>query len=160
MTELYTRRETERFRRLALCSGVLAAAALAAALAVCVLLCCRVRTLNAARLEKTVILVSVLSGWFALLLYFMVCRPARAEYRHMAGIRQGEKTEHSGVLTVSPAELTLPRSITVRKVTLSGDEGELALTLNARLARRMPPNGSRVRVSAVRKYITAFEVLP
>ena len=33
-----------------------------------------------------------------------------------------------------------------------------ALSLNARLARRMPPDGTRVRVRTVRRYITAFEV--
>ena len=160
MTDFYTRQETERFRRLALCGGILAAAVLAFALALCVALCCRVNTLNAARLEKTVIAVSALGGWIALLLFFLLYRPARAEYRHMEGIRQDEAAELRGFLTVFPAETALPRSISVRKARLVTDDGEIDLALDARLARRMPPNGAHVRLTAVRKYITAVEVLP
>ncbi len=159
MTELYTRRETDRFRHLALFCGAAAAVILAAALAVSIALCCQVNTLNAARLEKTVILVSVLAGWIALPLLLMGYRPARAEYRHMEGLLSGEKTEHTGILTVSPTDVALPRSITVRKAFLKDNGESVALTLNARLARRMPPNGTPVRVTAVRRFITAFEVL-
>lgn len=160
MTELYGRKETRRFRRLALLSGGLSAAILAGGLAACVALCCQVNTLNAARLEKTVVTVSVLTGWTALPLFFLAYRPARAEYRHMDGILRGEQAEFSGVLTVAPGEIALPRSISVKKAVLEENGKEVPLTLNARMARRMPPNGTRVRVTAVRRYITAFEVLP
>ena len=54
--------------------------------------------------------------------------------------------------------MCLPRSIAVRRALLTENGETTALSLNARLARRMPPDGTRVRVRTVRRYITAFEV--
>ena len=43
---------------------------------------------------------------------------------------------------------------------MEGEEEPRKLNIDARLVKKLPPDGTRVRVRTVRKFITAIEVLP
>ena len=158
MTELYSPEEERRFRRRDRISRAAAWTVLLGGLGACVWMCCHARTGNAGQLLKASILVSTLAGWVFAPLLMCAAGPARAEYRHIAGILAGQPEACEGTLTVEKESMCLPRSIAVRRALLTENGETIALSLNARLARRMPPDGTRVRVRTVRRYITAFEV--
>lgn len=162
MTNFYSREEMERHHRRAAWSGAAAWSALALGWLVCAVLCFFVNTANARRMLFWVIGLATLSGWFFILLRQMVYVPAHAEASHMAGILtdEAEKTEeYEGILRLSPGSFQIPKSIVVRKATLTNGEESVTLSIDAALARRLPPDGSLVRVQTVRKYITGYEVL-
>lgn len=158
MTEFYSQEALARMRRQVRRTGTLALSLTLAATAVCVFLCTRVTTGNALRLQWTVIGLFTLTGWTALLLTNLVIRPCRAEADHMAGILREEPEEHSGILHSLPGAFRIPKSITVRSLTLQEEGATLELRLDARFLKQIPPDGSRVRVRTVRKYIVAMEV--
>ena len=145
-------------RRRARWSFWLACGLMAAALAVCVALCTRVRTGNAERLLFTVIALSTLAGWAAILLLALLLRASAAEYRHITHVLSAPEEECAGRLSLSPMAFQIPRGILIRKVTLRSGEDSRPLSLNARFARRLPPEGSFVRVKTAANLITAIEV--
>ena len=73
-----------------------------------------------------------------------------------------EEEEWEGTLSLSPAAFQIPKGILARKVTLSveGEEEPRKLNIDDRLVKKLPTDGTRVRVRAVRKFITGIEVLP
>lgn len=160
MTELYSQAEAEQMARRARRVKTAAWALLGLAFAVCVILCTRVKTGNAERLYVIVAAVSALSGWIAFPLLALAYRPCRAQYEHMAGIlacKEGETLE--GKLTVSPDGFQIPKSIVVHKAALTDGENTLTLNVNEQAMGKLPPNGTRVRLRAVRRYITGIEPL-
>jgi hypothetical protein len=129
------------------------------ALAGCVFLCTRVTTGNASRLLALTIGLSTLGGWAVLLITFFLYRPLRAQAGHIRSVAGGEKAQYTGLLTVSRESFQIPGSVAVRKAKLETEQGTLTFDLNAALVRRLPPAGETVRVTAVRRFITAVEVL-
>ncbi len=160
MTELYSAEETARWKRQARNSRRAILGILLGGLAVSIGLCFAVRTRNALTLQWTVIGISTLSGWAAILLYALRYRPARAEYTHMEGILAGETQEKEGWLTLKQERFSIPTSITVRRAELRTEEETIPLNVVDRLAARVPEGPCRARVRIVRKYLTAVEVLP
>ena len=158
MIFLYTDHETERERKKAKVCLLSAGGILLAALTACVVLCFHVRTGNESRLFKLTVALFTLAGWTAILLYSLGYKPAQAEYRHREHILKGESQAYEGVLTVSGGAFRIPKSITVKKAAIATGEETVRLNLDASLAGRMPPDGTKVRVLTVRQYITAFEV--
>ena len=159
MTNFYSREEMERHRRRAAWSGAAAWGALALGWLACAVLCFFVNTANARRMLFGVIGLATVSGWVFILLRQMVYLPAHAEANHIAGIIAEEAAEYEGVLRLSPGAFQIPRSIAVRRATLTNGEESVTLSIDAALARRLPPDGSFVRVQTARKYITGYEVL-
>lgn len=159
MTSFYTPQDARRYRLRARASLAVACALTAVAWLVCAFLCARVRTANAGLLFRWVMGLSTGSGWIAIVLLTMVFRPAQAESRHMAGIlKEQAAEEYEGVLTLLPDEFQIPRGIRVRRGTLDDGNGTVSLRLDARFTRQLPA-GQRLRVRAVRQFITGFEVL-
>ena len=159
MTELYSAEETARWKKQALTSRKAIWTMLAGCLIASIGLCFAVNTRNALTLQWTVIGLSTLGGWAAILLYFLRYRPAKAEYTHMEGILAGEAGEMEGWLTLRQERFSIPTSITVRKAELQTEEETFSLNVDERLASRMPEHPCRARIRIVRKYITAVEVL-
>ena len=159
MTNFYSKEEMERHHRRAAWSGAAAWAALALGWLACGVLCFFVNTANARRMLFGVIGLATVSGWVFILLRQMVYLPAHAEANHIAGIITEESTDYEGVLRLSPGAFQIPKSILVRRATLTNGEESVTLSIDAALARRLPPDGSLVRVQTVRKYITGYEVL-
>ena len=159
MTSFYSKEEMERHRRRAAWSGVAAWGALALGWLACGVLCFFVNTANARRMLYGVIGLATVSGWVFILLRQMVYLPAHAEANHIAGIITEESTDYEGVLRLSPGAFQIPKSILVRRATLTNDEESVTLSIDAAFARRLPPDGSFLRIQTVRKYITGYEVL-
>ena len=159
MTNFYSKEEMERHRRRAAWSGAAAWGALALGWLACGVLCFFVNTANAGRMLFGVIGMATVSGWVFILLRQMVYLPAHAEANHIAGIITEESTDYEGVLRLSPGAFQIPKSILVRRATLTNDEESVTLSIDAAFARRLPPDGSFLRVQTVRKYITGYEVL-
>lgn len=158
MTTLYTPGEAQawqgRARRCRQAVWILSAAGLAA----CVFLCCRVNTGNAHALFLGVTALSVLTGWAVILLRSLLYQPARAQAQHTAMIAAGSAENYRGALTVERDAFAIPRGITVKKVYLEAAGERILLQADARRAALLPENGRRVRLTAVKKYVTAFEV--
>lgn len=157
MIRLYTRETADRWLRRAKTLLWLALSLVGAALVICIVLCGRVNTGNAATLLVTCIALFTLAGWAGILLLVFAYAPARAQAEHMAGMFTQEEECFEGVLELHREYLHIPKSVTVRKATLHTDEGDVALSVCAGLSRSLP-RGKRVKVLAVRKFITAYEV--
>ncbi len=162
MIFFYSQAEALRVERRAKISLYVSFALVLSALIACVVLCTRVNTGNAAAMLYTVIGVFTLAGWVSILLMRLVYFPSAAVGRHMKSILGGEEEEGEGSLSMSPAALQIPKGILAWKVSLAveGEEEPRKLNIDARLVKKLPPNGTRVRVRTVRKFITAIEVLP
>ena len=116
--------------------ALLSACLLAAGLGACVCLCARVNTLNAHRMLITVIAVSTLSGWAAILLRRLVWAPARAEAAHTAGLENETTETYQGVLSAPGDVFFIPHGITAFTIDgvtadtgLDGDAGWYAAAL-------------------------------
>lgn len=158
MNRLYTLQAAQHWQRRAKTSLWLSLGLMAAATAVCILLCTRLTTANTQKLLLTDIVLFTLAGWVSMLVLYFFYAPAKAQATHMAGMLAAEPETHEGALTLHRETFRIPKSITVRKASLHTSEGDLTLNVSASLARQLP-QGKRLRVWAVRKYITAYEVL-
>lgn len=159
MNRLYTPEAARYWKRRASFTLGLALGLVALALAVCILLCTRVNTANAQTFLFACIALFALSGWACILLLAFAYAPAKAQAVHIGGMFSAEAETWEGVLTVHKESFHIPKSVTVRKATLLTEEGALSLNVCAALAAQLPPNGSTVRLTAVRKYITGYEVI-
>ena len=160
MTVLYSQAEAQRMGKRAKWSLWAAGAVLASALIICAALCFRVNTANAERMLYTVIILFAFAGWTAIFLLRLAYFPSAAICRHMKSILVGEEEELEGNLTLTRDAFQIPKGILVRKAALEQEGETRTLNLDARYADQLPPPGTRVRVRIVRKFITAFEVLP
>lgn len=158
MNEWYSPERARQMQsRARLCKWIMFLLA-SAALAGCVFLCTRVTTGNASHLLAATIGLSTLGGWAVLLITFFLYRPLKAQAGHIRSVAGGEKTVYTGRLTVSREGFQIPGSVAVRKARLETEGETLFFDLNAALVRRLPPAGTPVRVTAVRRFITAVEV--
>lgn len=158
MVRLYTHQDLCRWQRRKRRSLGLAMGLLAAATAVCILLCTHLTTANTQRLLLADITLFTLAGWIAMLVLYFTYAPAKAQANHMASMLQEEPSVLEGMLQLQEACFRIPKSITVRKASLETQEGTLSLSVCASLAWQLP-QGKRLRVWAVRSYIIAYEVL-
>ncbi len=137
--------------------GILAILALS--LAVCIFLCTRVRTGNANRLLVTVVALVTAAGWAALLLNVFVRRPAKAQAEHLQGLLEAEEECLTGTFTLGKEVIAIPGSIEVRKLRLDTGEEKCSYNLNAAFARHLPPEGTQVRLTVRRSFVTGCEVI-
>ena len=161
MTPLYAPGEAERWKKRAGRSRAAAWCCVAAGTAVCAALCTRVNTGNAHRMLITVIAVFTLAGWAGILLRRLAYAPARAEAGHTANLLSGagEAKKYEGIILAWGDAFTIPRSVTVRRLTLQSGEEQTVLHVDARRAGRLPAVGARVGLETCRKFVTAYEVL-
>ena len=129
------------------------------AAAVLIILCLLTRTGNARGMLYAAWISTILLGWGAIALWLFRAEPDRAEERHLKGLAEGEAATYTGRLFLRPDSFRIPKSVRVCKVRLETEEEPLSLNLNEKLRQEMPPDGSLVRVTAVRKFITGLEVL-
>lgn len=158
MIELYTAQEAAKMKAQAKRGKWTALGILIFSMAACAFLCFRVNTRNAHALFITVLALSILGGWAAILVYALRASPAKVQAAHIENALQGPAEEFEGVFRLGTETLQIPKSIAIRKAYLDGGEEPLALNVNARFAGQMPPDGSRVRVRCAHRYIFAYEV--
>ena len=139
----------------------------AASLAVFILLCLNVRTINLRSMTVRMIVSVILSGWVCMGYYMVVLRPSREKARHLETLLSGEPAPFEGFFHMDSEPAKIPGSVWVRRVTLEGEtnpdllEGpeRKRLNLDESLAKHAPAEGSRVRVQTFHGYITGIEVL-
>ena len=130
------------------------------ALIVFVSLCLLTRTGNARLTLRLAVFSMILFGWGLIALWLFALEPARAEERHLTGLTEAETVVRVGRLYPDSVSFRIPKSVRVIKVHLETAEKEtFSLNLNEKLADRLPPEGSLVRVQTARKFITGLEVL-
>ena len=128
--------------------------------AACVALCCLVNTANEAAVRLAAAGVSTVFGWAVILVWALGYAPAKALYTHMEAVLNETREAFSGALRLEPGTLHIPKSIWIRKVTLTDADGNThALSILAEKADRLPPDGTQVRAETVRRYILSVEVL-
>lgn len=159
MVRLYTPEAARYWKRRAAFLLGLSIGLVALALAVNIFLCTRVNTANAQALQLTAIGLFTLAGWACILLLWFAYTPAKAQAVHIGGMFSAESETYEGVLTIHKEGFQIPKSVAVRKATLETAEGPLSLSVSAALVSRLPKNGTAVRVTTVRKYITGYEVI-
>lgn len=159
MRNLYSREEQERAAACWRRSRRLAWGVIGGTLGVCALLCAFVRTGTARPLMLIVMGLSTLGGWAAILLFSLTVQDAKAAATHMAGILEGTEETHAGRLKRLPETVRIPHSVCVCRVTLDeGAEKPLRLRILADRADALPEDGSQVRLTTVRSFITGIEV--
>ena len=159
MNTWYSQTQAEAlFRRARLCRWFMILLG-AGALAGCIFLCTPVTTGNAARMLAAVVTLSTLAGWTVLLLNVFLHRPLKAQAGHIRSVAGGESVQYTGRLTVGRDGFRIPGSIVVRKAQLQTERETLTFDVNAAWVNRLPPAGTLVRVSTVRRFITAVEVI-
>ena len=158
MIHLYTPEAARAWKRRAAVTLGLSLGLVALATVINIILCGRVNTANAATLQLTCIALFALAGWACILLMYFVYAPAKAMAVHIGGMFSAPAETLEGVLTIHKESFRIPKSVTVRKATLETAEGPLSLNISAGLLHKMPKNGTRVRLTAVRRYITGCEV--
>ena len=154
------RRGAKRNRWIFCCLAVLC-------LAVFVAFCLRVRTINARSMTVWMMVVMTLLGWLCMGFYMLVLRPSRAKAHHLETLLSGTAESFEGICHLAAVPDKIPGSVWVRRVTLEGERNpdsldppeRKRLNLDEHLAGRMPPEGSRVRVTAVHGYILGVEML-
>ncbi len=158
MNRLYTEQAAQQWKQRAarLMAAVLLTAA--AGLAACIFLCTRVTTGSAQPLLFAVIALSTLTGWAVILLVRLGFLTAKAEAEHIAGVLAGESETAQGIWTLSRQRWIIPHSVTFCKATLRDGDVSRVYNVDVRLASVLPEDGTPVRVTAVRRFITAWEV--
>ena len=128
-------------------------------LAVCVFLSTKVRTGNAGRLLVVVAALSTAAGWAAMLLNVFVRRPAKAQAEHLQGLLEAEEETRTGTFALGKELISIPGSIDVRKLRLDTGEKRETYNLNVAFVKHLPPEGTQVRLSLRRSFVTGCEVI-
>ena len=131
----------------------------AVSLALFIVLCIFTGTGNAGTMFRVSLICMIPAGWAVIACRVLWTDPAKAEAQHLEGLAKGEPQIHEGRFTLSGDAFRIPKSVRVRKARLETAEETLSLNLNEKLAGRMPPDGSLVRVKTAHKFITALEVI-
>ena len=155
--DLYTRESLERQRRTnRILSWVLLLLS-ALFLTVCILLCTRVTTLNAACMEKAVIVTAVAGGWLVLALALNLWIPGRREAEHAAHVADADREAVSGTVIIGKERVQIPASIRVRKVSVETESGSRQLFLNESKRRQFPKTPVSMTLYTAGRYIVGFE---
>lgn len=158
MNDWYTPQQAAKLKKRAgLCKWLMILLG-AASLAGCIFLCTRVTTGTASRLLGLTIALSAGGGWAVMLLWVFGFRPLKAQADHMQSLLETPCETCTGLLSVSGYSFQIPGSIVVRKARLKTPEETLSLNLNDRFAAKLPPDGTPVRVTTARSFITGVEV--
>lgn len=159
MRPLYDERELAALhRRIARWRWGLAAVG-AAALAGIVLLMAFTTTLNAPYTELAAIGVSTLAGWILIYGILFQYLPCRREAAHAAFLAESPAQPAEGTLTLTGERVKIAKSITARRVELTGPEGVRRLLVCDTRAAALMEAAPR-RVYAAHGYVAGWEETP
>lgn len=158
--ELYNQRQVEKFavriRKWLIVATVLAVLTLIC----CIVCCCSITTATAAQWETRAILISTVGGWLVIFIVTMRINPDRYAMQHEQNILSGERTCHSGVITLEPQVLQIPKSITICKVVLGQGADARRFSIRGDKVRLLKPyDGKNLTFYTVKGYIAAWEEL-
>lgn len=157
LVELYGDDDLARLRQQIQRARVIYGAMAVAGLAACLTMIALTGTGNAARMELAVIAVSTVVGWLVIYGLLFVIGTRRKELRHASMLREGERQEARGAVTVTEERVTIRKSVTVRKVEVRGDQGTRQLRVCESRAEALM-SADIVAVYAVHGYVAAYEV--
>lgn len=150
-----TLRAKQRAKRLKILCVILAAAALTG----CVLLCVLLKTKTEALYRLLITALSSLAAGACVCVYMLGIRPARAFYTHADGLDAAEKEEAEGVLLPGKEYFSIPKSVAVCRIRLQQSEEQvLRLSVRNDKEKLLPAPGTRLKVTAARKYIMRAEI--
>ena len=129
-------------------------------LGICVFLCLRVTTRNAAVMEKIVILVSILSGWLLITLRYEMLVLSKREAEHATHMLTGPHEKITGMLSLTEDVFRIPGSIRVRRLTLETDNEVKRLSVSVQKLRMLGDLPRTVTVTTVHDFIVAAEDPP
>ena len=158
--ELYRPEDLSRLMKQRKMWRILLLTLTALAVGVCVLLCTRVTTRNAARMELAVIITSILSGWVLITLRYELLVLARREAEHAAHMLAGPRVTCTGTLTLTEDTVRIPGSIRVRGLTLQEGKDVRRLNVNVTKLKQLGQLPRRVTVQTVHGFLVALEELP
>lgn len=158
MNEFYTQDALVRWKRRAKRLKAFLITLMTLSLLAAIVMCFFVSTKTADKLLLTIIIEFTLSGWISILVFDLDYLPAYRMYRHIEHIINEEKDTAEGEISVSPMEFPIPKSISIRKVTLEDGGNIQTLSICSRCADALPKSG-RVRVQSAKGYITGIEVV-
>lgn len=127
----------------------------------CVGLCLAADTVNAERMERSVIVLSGAAGCLCLYLRRFIVAETGHEIGHAQMLLQGDDAEEiAGVLTVTRERLRIVNSVAIRLVSLDeGGKPRQLKVIESRVSRLMPYEGRTVRVRVVNGYIAGVTEL-
>lgn len=149
----YSRENAEKLQRRSRAAGAAAWCIAGAGLAACVILCGLTDTLNAVKMEKTVIAVSTLAGWAVIFLLLNVLRPAKTEAAHELLVLEDEPEEHRGAFTVGKTAAKIKDSISVYTVTM---ENGTRLSVNSSKVNELKKIKGEAVLYSVHGFITGY----
>ncbi len=159
-TELYRPEDLVRLTKQRKIWRLVLLALTALAAGVCVLLCARVTTRNAARMEFAVILTSTLSGWLLITLRYALVVAARREAEHTKHMLEGPRETRTGVLELTKETVRIPGSIRIRRLTLREGESVRRLNVDANRLKALGDLPRQVTVCTVHDFVAALEETP
>ena len=131
----------------------------ACALAACLRMIALTGTENAARMEVMVIAVSTIAGWIVIYCSIFVVTARRRELSHANMLRSEDRQTVRGSVTVTNERLAIVRSITARRVEVSGDGEIHRLLVCENRADALAAAGEAILYTA-HGYVAAYEVTP
>ncbi len=137
---------------------VLTLTVMAASLAGCIVCCCLSSTATAARMEGYAILTAIAGGWFAIFALTVKILPDRYMLLHERNVLDSPRETVTGVVSVEPEVLQIPKSVTICKVTVG--KGAFTQRLNVRSDKAQllqDLSGRNLTLHTVHGYIAAFE---
>lgn len=156
--ELYSPKQTQNRLTLARIGMVAAAFAGAAGLTVCILCCVFCTTANASSMGARAIVCSTAAGWLVMTLVSDLILPQLRARQHEKSVLEGERETVTGIIRVEPEVLSIPRSISIRKVVVECGREKRRLSVRADRAKTLAGfDGKRLRLQTVNSYIASFE---
>ena len=159
IVELYSDAELARLKARIRRGQVFHCLLAVAALTACLVMIACTNTRNAGQMELATILVSTVAGWIVIYGSVFGVMLRRRELRHAVMLREGEREEARGAVTVTGERIVIRRSITARRVEVRG-EGDVQrlLVCESRADALAAANASAVYT--VHGYVAACEVSP
>ena len=130
-----------------------------AALAFCILLCCRTDTANAERMEIIVICVSIGAGWILLYLRRFVLIEQRHELSHAQMLQESERETICGKVEVSAEKLRIKNSIPFRNVTVETEREPRRVKVIETRVKELKKAGKELELQVANGYIAAYRTL-
>ena len=156
--ELYAQKQAQALRLRARCWSVAVFAAVALALVGCIVCCCLSSTATAERMERTAIILSTAAGWFVIFALTVLVFPNRYGAQHEENILCGERETVTGVISVEPEVLQIPKSIAICKVVVRSGAFERRLSVRADKVKLLQAyEGQALTLHTVYGYIAFFE---
>lgn len=158
MIELYSERQVEKTKLVNRIWAVAISVFALACLAACITLCCMVNVRNVTQMMIATMSVAVVGGWIVIYVIFSVIVENKHEIVHAKNMLEGERTEHTGELTLSSQKIKIAGSITIVKATLSNGAQTERFNVNLSKVKSLKGIKGMVKLYAVHGYAFAFEV--